>query len=136
MGYGRSCGGQIEVPCNIETTTSKKGCYFSCNTERVDNKTSYFLVRHPNLIWIPTDSNRVNSITDTIKINGGKNPLMFGRVMYKGNYQLGKVHAQSGRYRLTIQGQGGEISFINGFEVLSCSAMTKQTCGEYYDLRI
>lgn len=59
-------------------------------------------------------------ITGTLKITGSGYPFMFGRAMYNGYYQVGKVFAGPGFYVLEIQGEYGSVEFEDSFEVLAC----------------
>jgi hypothetical protein len=69
----------------------------------------------------------MQTIPGKIKLIGSL-PFGFGRVMYKGNYHLGKIHFTPSSLGLYISPQGGGFAkYTTGFEVLACSPVTTTT---------
>jgi hypothetical protein len=139
VGYGSSCEDQDPVPCSIETRlNSTSGCFISCDSQEIfDNKTAFYLRSHPNLAWIPInlDSRESNflhkliEIPGLIKMTGGAWPFLFGRIVYLGNYQIGKVYAGAGRIGLDPNIANGR----SNFEVLTCASqvLNDKPCGKF-----
>lgn len=124
LGDGSSCGGQNPVPCHI-LTFGVPGCYIACGgPERFDNKSTVkYLQAHPLLTWVPTDNTAMMSVSGTLKISGTTS-FMFGRVLYKGYYQVGKIHTPG---QFFFNGPSGVIGYSTGFEVLTCGVSTTTT---------
>lgn len=87
----------------------------------------HFLLKHPNLKWVPTNTSAMMSLPGTLMINPVR-PFMFGRIVYKGNYHIGKLHAGGGAYGLWLNTPvDGQLSFTTNFEVLTCFSNTTTT---------
>jgi hypothetical protein len=56
---------------------------------------------------------------------------MFGRVLYNGQYQLGKIPLQNDDRGLFIMGANKVEKFTEDFEVLSCSSNPVPPCGTF-----
>lgn len=120
VGYGYSGCGQSMSPGYIITNSSAPGCYMACGGLYYDKSQVYYLVAHPKLTWVPTDLKAMYNVPGTLKISDGRWPFMFGRILYKGFYTLGKIHhtTESSFY---IQNEETSIPFTTGFEILACS---------------
>jgi hypothetical protein len=136
VGYGGSCEDLFPVPGFINTRATYPGCFYSCGEEKFENKTSFYLLSHPNLTWIPSDVEKMMKIFDSVSVRtfgGWFNPqFLIGRVMYKGNYRVGNIVANYNKVqKFRMQDEGREISLERDFEVLSCSSDTGTACGKY-----
>lgn len=127
IGYGSSCDNDPLVPCYIDTTKSKRGCYIPCKTAVFDNITAFYLLAHPDLTWIKTDANKMMKISNALKLSSDGVPLMFGRVSYNGNYQVGKVFAGPQLYGLYIQVEYFMTKVTQSFEILTCKSSKNRT---------
>lgn len=118
---GSGCAGISPVPGYILTSpASDAGVYITC-TNDFKASNGFYLLEHPNLKWVPSDTTEMMSLPGTLMINPVK-PYMFGRILYKGNYHIGKLHAGGGAYGLWLNTPfDGQLSFTTNFEVLTCS---------------
>jgi hypothetical protein len=125
VGYGdnsfnspsyHSCYSEDLIPCHIITTKGQRGCYIP--NGNFDNQTAFYLQSHPNLKWIKTNTVDMMKLPGTLKIVGIHGfRFMFGRALYDGQYQLGKVYAGGGIYTFVTINFGRNI---DSFEVLTC----------------
>lgn len=98
----------------------------SGTSEYLDNTTSFYLLNHPSLTWVSTNSSAMMNLPNTIKLNmAGAWPYFYGRALHNGAYRVGKVHAGGGFFGLWIWTGSGETSFSSGFEVLTCASICK-----------
>lgn len=67
--------------------------YIACNTEYRDQATAFYLLYHPNLYWIPTNSTEMMRYNNTLTIVSGRNVKFFyGRVQLSDRTTIGKVY--------------------------------------------
>lgn len=128
VGYGSSCSQQNPAPGFIITTPTKAGCYIECGSETFDKTNAFYLSYHPQLTYVTTDTSKMLSIPGVLKITGSGYTDLYGRIIYNGAYQLGKVHTIAGADGLLITGSSGTaIRYTTGFEVLTCAPVTTTT---------
>jgi hypothetical protein len=120
VGYGKSCGDQTKSPGYILTNSSAPGCYMACGALYYDKVNAFYLLAHSDLKWVPTDLKAMYNVKGTLKTSDGRLYFMFGRIMYKGFYTLGKIHHTTGS-SFFIQNEYESIHFDSGFEVLACA---------------
>lgn len=126
-GDGSSCANQNPVGCYIRTVNGP-GCYISCGgPERFDNLTAKYLLNHPQLTWVPTNTTAMRTLPNVLQISGNGWIFFFGRILYQGYYQVGKLHAGPGTFTLYIQEPSGATSYSTEFEVLTCAPVTTTT---------
>lgn len=129
FGNAASCNNQHQAPCSLTITGSSPGCNIPCGSTQVyDGKTSFYLLSNANLHWVPTDATNLVNIPNAIKVLGPFN-FMFGRILYNGNYILGKVQAGNGIYNFQTVTSNGQIQNTTGFEILTCSIAN--LCGKF-----
>lgn len=72
------------------------GGYFSCTGTVIYNTTGLFYLRdHPNLLWIPTSPNFMNTISTAISVSSGGKTFYFGRFINTGISYLGKIEKEN-----------------------------------------
>lgn len=109
----------VRVPGYILTNSSAAGVYVQCWTFDVKQTTNnFYLLNHPNLKWIPTNSSNMLNLTSSVKIPGF-NDFLFGRIQHEGIYYLGKL--QISHKKLYITTKTDSKSFDSGVEVLTCT---------------
>lgn len=139
VGYGNNtvCVGQSQCPGYININSTAPGAYFSCYNGLVrDQDTAYYLLDHVNLQWVDANSSSILSVPNLIILNGTDGilwPMAFGRVFYNGQWTLGKALIGNGHYKVQIYGNTGEITYLDNFQVLTC---TPQTSGQITTQRV
>lgn len=131
FGYfpGIDCSGQSPAPGFISTNSSAPGVYLPCGSLRYDNFSAYYLQKHSDLKWIPTNLNNVLKVPGILKINDQQS-FLFSRVWMNGIYYLGKLYGTATpSFWITLA--AGEKKIDVGFEVLACLNTTFQNpCGK------
>lgn len=103
---------------------SPPGARLRCGlNDHIDNESAYYLLNHPKLRWVPTNSTKLMEVPNTIKLDGGEHfKFMFGRVFYDGAFRVGKLHAGPNAFNIWIEDKKGEESgFAQEFQVLTCA---------------
>lgn len=108
------------MPCSIDTDPNDPGCSNFCEVEQFYDFSIFYLNSHPKLTWIKTNATEMVKIPGILKIFGNSYPIMFGRAMFKGNFQLGMIHALDGSYVFQFNGPNGLLVYTKGFEILAC----------------
>lgn len=129
VGYGNAapCGNQNPASGNIRTVNNP-GCYITCGGgEHFDNKTAYYLLNHSQLTWVPTDTTKMRTLPGVLQVSGSGWIFAFGRVLYRGYYQIGKLHFGPSMFMFYIEGPSGYIGYSTGFEILTCAPLTTTT---------
>lgn len=113
---------QDPSPGVISLNPTAPGAYISCfNGEIYDKTDAYYLLDHSQLTWVPANFSSIFKISNTVRINGGNWPFLFGRALINGRYSLGKVYAGNGFYGFYTFTSNGEIYLSTDFEVLTCN---------------
>lgn len=126
---GTPCSNQNPVSCCLRLVNGP-GCYVTCGGGlKFDNKSVKYLLNHPQLTWVKTDTTAMQSLPNVLQVSGNGGIFFFGRVLYQGNYQVGKTHAgpPAVGYMFYFEGPSGPIAYSNGFEVLTCAPVTTTT---------
>lgn len=138
VGYGDSgCLRPPQNPCpgfiSLDSSSLAVGTYMSCGSGiRYGGDNAYFLKNHKNLRWI--DSNNQDMLTqwEAIRIVGKTWSFMVGRIMYEGDYRMGKVNYNNDIYGFyMIDENGNEIFFATGFQILTCTSCKNGGAGRY-----
>lgn len=109
-------------------TNERPGAHLMChNTRYYDKGSSFYLLNHPNLKWVATDSIATRSLPGTIRTSSDTYPFYFGRIFHEGAYRLGKVHAGTKSDQIYIETSTQETGFRKNFEVLTCENIIKTT---------
>lgn len=124
VGYGdnKVCN-QIPSSGFISTGHGNKsaGAYLPCCPLSFDNETAFYLLKHPNLKWVPTNAETKFQHKNAVTIEGNYK-FAFGRVYYEGEYRLGKLHYDIPDNQLYLMRAGGsQTSFSKKFEILTCA---------------
>lgn len=129
--FGWACAGQNPCPGYITVNNPNAGVYMSCHTGlKFDNLDGYYLLDHPNLEWVATNSSEMLNVPNAIILNGTNGllwPFMFGRTIYQGEYTLGKAHIGNNAFLLNFYGDNGEERYFTNFEVLTCNPRPENT---------
>jgi hypothetical protein len=100
----------------------------SCGTGvRYDKITAYYLLDHPDLAWVSTNSSEMLKVPNAIILNGTSGllwPFMFGRTFFNGQWTLGKVHVGNNAFLLNFWGNNTEQRYFDNFQVLTCTPQT------------
>jgi hypothetical protein len=135
VGYGDAtksgpCGSQTECPGYINTTPSRPGCYMACSHQLMyDKTTSFYLLNHSNLEWIPSTTTTMRTLPGAIAV-GTKTatPFLIGRIKSNGFWTLGKLtNGGAVGYTFWIHAGGKCVPYSTGFEVLRCMPSTVTT---------
>lgn len=131
VGYGNNddctpkqnpCPGYILL--NTEFPSVRMTCS-SFNGMTFDSKDSHYLLNHPNLKWVNTNISDLMNIDDALTIESQYWKFMFGRILFRGEYRLGKVQLNNykrNKMGLYIsQSNFDVLYFPTGFQVLTCS---------------
>lgn len=86
-----------------------------------DNKTAFFLVRHPDMQYVPTNSSLMINIPGIIRVDlGSTNPFAFGRKFNGSNVLIGKIHCGNGLFGFYFSTGSAELVYGSDYEVLTC----------------
>jgi hypothetical protein len=100
----------------------------SCgNGLRYDKITAYYLLDHPDLAWVSTNSSEMLKVPNAIILNGTSGllwPFMFGRTFFNGQWTLGKAHVGNNAFLLNFWGNNIEQRYFDNFQVLTCTPQT------------
>jgi hypothetical protein len=94
----------------------------SCGTGlRFDNTNAYYLLNHPNLDWVDTNTTEMTKIPDVIWLARYQQlPFMVGRTIYKGEWTLGKAHAGATFFLFNFWDGAIEPRYYTNYQVLVC----------------
>jgi hypothetical protein len=125
VGYGDNspCSGQIACPGLLTDDPTKPGAYFSCVTTNYQRDNNYYLLDHPNLEWVLTNSTDMMTLTGAIPIMNAAYRNFFGRYVVNGVSHQCKVFTANyqpylGCYYIKTLTSYGLLH--TDFEVLTC----------------
>lgn len=98
------------------------GIFSICFNEYNFNRSGYYLLNHPDLLWVDTTVLTMLDVPGVIKQD--VNPIwsfLYGRIFYEGRYVVGKLHAGSGVFKMYMRTNTELKEFITGFQVLTCT---------------
>jgi hypothetical protein len=135
VGYGDAtksgpCGSQTECPGFINTISSGPGCYMACSHQLMyDKTTSFYLLNHSNLVWIPSNTTAMRTLSGAIEVGTiTATPFLIGRIKSNGFWTIGKIYnGGAGGYDFYIHAGGKCVPYTTGFEVLSCTPLITTT---------
>lgn len=119
VGYGNYTGS----PCDAQNPVSgyvltspalSAGVYMVCTNDYKAIYNGHYLLKHSNLKWVPTNTTAMMTLPGTLMINPVR-PFMFGRILYKGNFHIGKLHAGGGAYGLWLSTADGSLIFTTNY---------------------
>lgn len=98
VGYGDNSGciSQNVVPVLLSANPKTPGGYSTCGGAAYKVTGTYYVIDHPNLVWVSTNNTDMMTLTNALKITGVKYSFFFGRVVDGNVTYPGKVHNGNG----------------------------------------
>lgn len=124
--FNSYCTDQNPVPGFISTYPGEEAAYLKCGDLYNDTKTANYLLAHPDLKYINTNTVDMLNIAGTLKQNNGVFPFLYGRILFNGRYYSGKVHAGNGAFIMRFNTADGEKNATTNFDVLTCTPPTTE----------
>ena len=98
---------------------AKPGAYFACNGVYYASTGNFYLLNHPNLMWVRTNVSYWLSVPSVLKIIIPTNfKLLYGRYVKDGNTYLGSGHERFSM--LVLPAISNEIKAYADFDVMTC----------------
>ena len=96
MGHGVN-NGQNPCPGRMCDVPGKAGGYFGLGVINYKTTGNSYLLNHPNLMWVKTNTTHMRSVASPLKMSA---PWVFfyGRLVQGNVTYLGKVHAGNGYF--------------------------------------
>jgi hypothetical protein len=98
VGYGDNSGCNSQNPCPglLINNPIKPGGFYGCGSVTYRKAGNFYLLNHPDLKWLSTNSTHISTLTTTISVNSGQRLFNYGRFMENGVPYLGKACTNDG----------------------------------------
>ena len=111
--------GENPCPGRLTDAPAKPGAYFACNGAYYASTGNFYLLNHPNLMWVRTNVSNMLSVPSVLKIIMASNfTLLYGRYVKNGNTYLGSGHERFSM--LVLPALSNEIKAFANFDVMTC----------------
>ena len=105
------------VPARLNNVPGKAGGYLACYGAYHGTTDIYYLLNHPNLMWVTTNFTNVMAVASSLKLHGSSLQF-YGRTIVNGSTYVGQVHWNDKQfYYSTVT---GEDKAVGNFEVVTC----------------